>query len=163
MQASAAAIMHRRPRRRNGHHPIQGPQDRSGADVPAQRRGVHAPLPPTRAPARLPQGALLRPVAPRATPQRRPGEANVATPGDTEVRSCAGLRCAAAHAIRRGAATIDRAADLPALSGTADLHPHALAAAGHPIHIRDQPRIHCRVTARAMEICCHRCNVTPAY
>src|ERR1017187_851326 len=75
------------------------------------------------APARLPQGALLLPVASRATPQRRPGEANVATPGYTEVRSAAGLRRATARAIRRGARAIDRSTDLPALSGTADLYP----------------------------------------
>jgi hypothetical protein len=90
-----------------------------------------------------------------ATP---PGEANAATPGDTEVRSAAGLRRAADHAIR-AAATIDRAADLPVLSGAADLHPHAYTAAGHGAVITTSASAvdlwsRCRVIAPAMEICC---------
>jgi hypothetical protein len=72
---------HRRSRRENGHDPIQGPQDRPRANLPTQRRRVHAPLPPACAAARLPQGPLLRSVASRTTPQCRTGAANVATAG----------------------------------------------------------------------------------
>ncbi len=75
---------HRWSRRRNGHHPIQGPQDRPPANLPPQRRGIHAPLPPARAAARLPQGPLFRPVASRAAPQRRSGAADAATAGATQ-------------------------------------------------------------------------------
>ena len=73
----------RRSRRPNGHHPIQGTQDRPTANLPTERRRIHAPLPPARAAARVPQGPLLRPVASRATPQRRPGAADAAIPGAT--------------------------------------------------------------------------------
>ena len=143
-------------------HPIQGTQDRPPANLPSQRRRIHAPLPPARAAARLPQGALLRPVASRATPQRRPGAADVATPGATEARSAAGLRRAAARASRCGASAIDRAADLSALSGAADLHPHALAAAGHGTMITTSMSAtnfgSLVARCRAKEICCHQRN-----
>jgi hypothetical protein len=146
---------------------IDGLDDTRTARPGAREPAVWAPLPPTRAPARLPQGALLRPVAPRATPQRRPGEANVATPGFTEARSAAGLRRATARAIRRGARAIDRSTDLPALSGSADLYPHALAATGHGAVITAPTSAtrfesHCRVIAHAMETCCQQRNLTPA-
>jgi hypothetical protein len=72
---------HPRSRRENGHDPIQGPQDRPRANLPTERRRVHAPLPPARAAARLPQGPLLRSVASRTTPRCRTGAADVATPG----------------------------------------------------------------------------------
>jgi len=56
----------------------------------------------------------------------------------------------------------------PALSGAADLHPHALAASGHGAVITTSTSAanwwsRCRVSAHAMEICCQQCNSTPAY
>jgi hypothetical protein len=46
---------HRRPRRRRGHLRLPRPQDRTAPHLPAQRRRVHASLPPARAAARLAQ------------------------------------------------------------------------------------------------------------
>ena len=80
---------------------IPPPQDRPPAHLPAQRRGVHAPLPPARAAARLPQGALLRPVASRPPPGRRAGAADAATAGAAAGRAAAG-DCRAARSHRRG-------------------------------------------------------------
>src|SRR3954465_6003077 len=118
--------------RQRGQHPIQGPQDRPATPLPAQRRRVHAPLPPACAAARLPQGPLLRPVASHAAPQRRPDPADAAAPGATPGRRGEGRPGRSpTHAIRRGAGAADRAADLSALSGAADLHPQARPAAGH--------------------------------
>jgi hypothetical protein len=62
------------------------------ANLPPQRRRVHAPIPPARPAARLPQGALLRPVASRSTPQRRLGPSDAATPGATQARPTNGPR-----------------------------------------------------------------------
>ena len=69
---------------------VQATQDRPTANLPPERRGVHAPLPPARAAARLPQGPLLRPVASRTTPQRRTRAPDVATPGAARARPTSG-------------------------------------------------------------------------
>src|SRR5208337_3503067 len=127
----------RRPRRPNGHDPIQGPQDRLPTYLSSQRRRVYAPLPPTCAAARLPQSPLLRPVASRATPERRPDTADAATAGAFEDRLDTRRPCrSTARTTRRGAGAADRAADVSALSGAAGLHPHAHPAAGHGAMIR---------------------------
>ena len=84
----------------------------------------------------LPQGPLLRAVASPAAPHRRPGAADAVTPGTTEARPAVGFRCSAARDHRRRVNAINRAVDLSAPSGAADLHPHAHAAPGHGTMIR---------------------------
>ena len=64
--------------------------------------------------------------------QRRPDTADAATAGATRGRLDAGRPCrSTARAIQRRAGAADRAADLSALSGAADLHPPAHPASGH--------------------------------
>jgi hypothetical protein len=117
--------------RQRGQHPIQGPQDRPATHLPAQRRRVHAPLPPACAAAWLPQGPLLRPVASHAAPQRRPDPADAAAPGTTQGRlDAARPGRSTTRPLRRDADAADRAADLSALSGAADLRPPAHPATG---------------------------------
>ena len=77
-----------------------GTQDRPPANLPSQRRRVHAPLPPACVATRVPQGPLLRAVASPATPHSRPGAADVATPGTTEARPVVGFRCSSARGSR---------------------------------------------------------------
>ena len=78
---------------------------------------------------------------PRQRHTSRPGAADVATPGTTKARPVVGFHRSATRASRCGGNAIDRAVDLSALSGAADLHPHALTAAGdgtmiHGTHLR---------------------------
>ena len=72
--------------------------------------------------------------------RRRPGAADAAAAGAAAGRAAAGdRRCRPTH--RRGRRAGDRTADMSALSpGTADLHPHVRAGAGHGTVISRPPR-----------------------
>ena len=71
-------------RRPNGHHPIQGTQDRPTANLPIERQRIHASLPPARVAARVSQRPLLQSVASHATAQRLTGATDAAIGGATE-------------------------------------------------------------------------------
>ena len=100
---------------------------------------LHPPLPSARAAARLPQGALLRPVASRPPPGRRSVAPHAAAPGPAAARTTPGNKGAVVRpnrgrGDRRAAA---RTQDLPAVSPwTADLHPHPCSGTGHGTVIR---------------------------
>src|SRR3954470_11088519 len=129
---------YRRSRRGGRHHQLPRPQEWSPAHLPAQRRRVHAPLPPARAAARLAQSALLRPLASQSSRRCRPAATDAADAGTAANRAVAGDG-GAAGARRGGGGPRDagRTQDLPALSPRAvDLHPHAAKEIGHGTVIR---------------------------
>ncbi len=123
---------HRRPRRRNGHHPIQGPQDRPRANRPLQRDEF--------------MRRFLQHVLPRGFhkvryfglwhPRQRHNAARVRRmlqlQAPPKLDPAVGFRCSAALATADAEATPSiEPLVCPHCQGAADLHPHALAAAGH--------------------------------